>query len=247
MAFLCCEIKSEAMDMTTAVKVILPDRGKLSEVNVVYLLHGRSDNSSSWTRFTSVERYAREKGLAVVMPEVQRSFYTNMRNGLSYFDYVAVELPEICRRIFSFSNRREQNYVMGLSMGGYGALKCALTHPDKYMGVGSFSGVTDISRWLDNSMGTGYEKELSAIFGNHLIVSEEDDLFCLLNHCQNNFPGIYLSCGEQDALYPDSVRFDTALTQRKISHRFDHREGTHDWAFWDRSVKDCFDYFFAKD
>ena len=91
MAFLCCDIMSEVMDMTTSVRVILPDAGKLSETNVVYLLHGRSDNSSNWTRFSSVERYAAEKGLAVVMPEVQRSFYTNMKNGLPYFDYISEE------------------------------------------------------------------------------------------------------------------------------------------------------------
>ncbi|MDY4487628.1 MAG: alpha/beta hydrolase family protein [Candidatus Limivicinus sp.] len=244
MAFLCCDIMSEVMDMTTSVRVILPDKGRLSETNVVYLLHGRSDNSSNWTRFSSVERYAAEKGLAVVMPEVQRSFYTNMKNGLPYFNYISEELPEICRRIFSFSNKREKNYIMGLSMGGYGALKCALTYPDRYMGVGSFSGVTDISRWIGNSIGTGYDKELAAIFGNDLTVPNEDDLFLLLDEAGNDLPDIYLSCGEQDSLYDDSVRFDSALTKRNFTHRFDHRDGIHDWAFWDRSVKDCFDFFF---
>ena len=78
MAFLHCEIASESLRMATAVDVILPDKGDLSEVKTLYLLHGLTDDCTGWTRYTAVERYAREHGLAVVLPEVQRSFYTDM-------------------------------------------------------------------------------------------------------------------------------------------------------------------------
>ena len=93
MAFLNCEVFSKTLNMATALRVILPDEGELGAANTVYLLHGLSDNSSGWTRYTAVEQYARERGLAVVMPEVQRSFYADMAAGLNYFGYVAVELP----------------------------------------------------------------------------------------------------------------------------------------------------------
>ena len=82
MAFLHCEIASESLRMATAVDVILPDKGDLSEVKTLYLLHGLTDDCTGWTRYTAVERYARERGLAVVLPEVQRSFYTDMAYGL---------------------------------------------------------------------------------------------------------------------------------------------------------------------
>ena len=100
MAFLHCEIASESLRMATAVDVILPDNGDLSEVKTLYLLHGLTDDCTGWTRYTAVERYARERGLAVVLPEVQRSFYTDMAYGLPYFTYVSEELPAVCRRMF---------------------------------------------------------------------------------------------------------------------------------------------------
>ena len=95
MAFLHCEIASESLRMATAVDVILPDKGELSEVKTLYLLHGLTDDCTGWTRYTAVERYARERGLAVVLPEVQRSFYTDMAYGLPYFTYVSEELPAV--------------------------------------------------------------------------------------------------------------------------------------------------------
>ena len=128
MAFLNCEVFSKTLNMATALRVILPDEGELGAANTVYLLHGLSDNSSGWTRYTAVEQYARERGLAVVMPEVQRSFYADMAAGLDYFGYVAVELPAMCERMFGLPHERTKRYVMGLSMGGYGALKLSLIH-----------------------------------------------------------------------------------------------------------------------
>ena len=86
-----------------------------------------------------MERYARERGIAVVLPEVQRSFYTDMVYGLPYFTYVSEELPTACRRMFGLSAAREQNYIFGLSMGGYGAMKCALTYPGRYAANERFS------------------------------------------------------------------------------------------------------------
>ena len=146
MAFLHCEIFSNTLDMATAVNVILPNEGDPDEAPVLMLLHGLSDNASGWSRYTAVEQYAREIGIAVIMPEVQRSFYTDMVCGLPYFTYISSELPAQCRRMFGLSGRRERNYIAGLSMGGYGALKCALTFPDYYIGCGSFSGVADFRR-----------------------------------------------------------------------------------------------------
>ena len=74
MAFLHCELFSDALGMATAVNVILPDKGALGDAATVLILHGLSDNCTGWTRYTSVERYARERGLAVIMPECSAAF-----------------------------------------------------------------------------------------------------------------------------------------------------------------------------
>ena len=135
MAFLNCEVFSKTLNMATALRVILPDEGELGAANTVYLLHGLSDNSSGWTRYTAVEQYARERGLAVVMPEVQRSFYADMAAGLDYFGYVAVELPAMCERMFGLPHERTKRYVMGLSMGGYVAMDIQRLYPETVAGL----------------------------------------------------------------------------------------------------------------
>ena len=144
MAHLRCDFRSDAMAMNTSMTVILPEKTDLSQVPVVYLLHGLEDNCTGWARYTSVERYAREKNAALVMPEVQRSFYADMDRGLPYFTFIHDELPEICRGFFGFSAQREKNYLMGLSMGGYGALKCALRAGDVFSRGASLSGAAEV-------------------------------------------------------------------------------------------------------
>ena len=85
MALLKVEYTSSALEMATSFQVILPDEGELGQAKVVYLLHGLTDNCTGWTRYSSCERYARERGIAVVIPEVQRSFYIDGVHGLNYF------------------------------------------------------------------------------------------------------------------------------------------------------------------
>ena len=111
---------------------------------MLYLLHGLSDDHTAWLRYTSVERYAAAAGLAVVMPAVNRSFYANEASGGRYWDYVAEELPQIVGNFFRVSQDPADTYVAGLSMGGYGAMKLALTHPDRFAAAATLSGALDL-------------------------------------------------------------------------------------------------------
>ena len=241
MALLRVEYASKALEMNTSFQVFLPDEGDLAQCRVVYLLHGLTDNCTGWTRYSSCERYARERGVALVIPEVQRSFYIDGVFGLKYFTYVSQELPAACQRMFGLSAAREKNYVMGLSMGGYGALKCALTYPDRYAGCGSFSGVTDLKAFMNRQALPMHSWEFTALLGPEQRIGPENDLSALAEKAEN-VPPVYLSCGEQDVHYPMNTAFSNKLTQLGISHRYDHREGNHSWDFWDRSIQDCFDY-----
>lgn len=237
MALLRVDYASKALEMTTAFQAILPDEGDLGDAKVVYLLHGLTDNCTGWTRYTACERYARERGVALVIPEVQRSFYIDGVHGLNYFTYVSQELPQAVHRMFGLSLEREKNYVMGLSMGGFGALKCALTNPERYAGCGSFSGVTDLEAMRALPAPPLHPWEFDALLGSGNRAGAENDLFALAE--KQNLPPIYLSCGEQDSLYPMNVRFAAHLKQLGIRHRFDRRPGAHSWDFWDRSLQDC--------
>ena len=246
MAHLRCDIKSNVMGMTTSLEVILPDEGRMNDAPVVYLLHGLSDNCSNWSRFTSVERYAEEKGAAVVMPEVQRSFYADMALGIDYFTYVQRELPEICARLFGLSTRRDKNYVMGLSMGGYGALKCALTSPRQYAGCAAFSAAIEMEKRIQYAEGR-LARELQAVIGLAGKAPPEMDLQALLKKRKSSqLPKFFITCGEQDALYEENVRFVDSLEKKGASVCFEHWEGNHQWAVWDKSVRMALEAFLGR-
>ena len=103
MALLKVEYMSKALEMTTSFQAILPDEGNLEDAKVVYLFHGLTDNCTHWTRYSCCERYASEWGVALIIPEVQRSFYIDGVYGLNYFTYVSQELPQAVPRMFGLS------------------------------------------------------------------------------------------------------------------------------------------------
>ena len=244
MAFFRCDVMSESLGMATSVLVTMPDTGDLAAAPVVYLLHGLTDNCTGWLRYTQAEHLARTHGAILIVPEVQRSFYTDMAYGLPYFTYVSEELPAVCRRMFGLGAAREQNYIFGLSMGGYGAMKCALTYPGRYAGAASFSGVCDLRRTVERRSISLHESEIAAIFGEEKAVPPKDDLFVLAERLSGEAPGLYLSCGEQDGLYAANERFSAHLASLSLAHRFDHWPGAHTWDFWDTSLRAALAYFF---
>ena len=247
MAHLRCDLRSELMDMITSVSVILPDNEDLSSVPVIYLFHGLADNCTGWTRYTSVERYARRYNAALVIPEVQRSFYMDMKYGLPYFRYVHDELPEICRRIFRIDNKPSRTYVMGLSMGGYAALKCLLRTPERYAGCAAFSAATDLQERVDAS-DAKQQLEYSAILGEELRVPPEDDLFQLAETGRaEKLPPIYMACGKQDDLLGQNILFAEKLKQKGASIQFEQWDGIHGWDFWDMAVCRAMDYLLNAD
>lgn len=242
MAHLRCDFRSDAMGMNTSMTVILPEKTDLSQVPVVYLLHGLEDNCTGWARYTSVERYAREKNATLVMPEVQRSFYADMDRGISYFTFIHDELPEICRGFFGFSAKREKNYLMGLSMGGYGTLKCVLQTPERYAGAAAFSAVADIEEFVAVQI-PAEKRELQAVFGQSLEIPADCNLLTLAEKADAaRLPKLYMACGEQDALYAANVRLADKLTALGADIRFEHWTGIHNWEFWDAAVRKALDH-----
>ena len=134
MAHLQIEQRLETLGGQSIFHVVLPEDGDLDlhTAPVIYLLHGAGDNGTGWLRYTAAERYATEKGLVLIIPGVGNSWYTDMASGVQAFTCVTQELPAVCRRMFGLTQQREKTHVIGLSMGGYAALKLALTNPYSY-------------------------------------------------------------------------------------------------------------------
>lgn len=204
----------------------------------LYLLHGLTDDDSIWLRRTSIERYVAELGLAVVMPQVHLSFYTDMAQGNRYWTFLNEELPEIARSFFPLSDAREDNYVAGLSMGGYGAMKLALRRPDQYAAAASLSGALDMANSIhrkDSPM------NYTHIFGDKDVHGTDNDILHLLQQCnqaEGPKPLLYQCCGTEDFLYQDNQTFRQACAKTNFSLTYEEETGNHEWGYWDTKIQD---------
>ncbi len=250
MAYMECHFRSDRLDMNTSVHVILPDDMKEDEkFKVLYLFHGYVGDHTDWIRFTSIERYARQYRLAVVMPQVNNSYYTDMVYGMPYFSYVSEELPQWITKTFPISKKRNDNYICGLSMGGYGALKVALTYPTRYSKAASLSGVVDIdhirSLSVDNKKNTQYE----ATFGLQSVKDTPNDLKYLINQIKKNqeeIPDLFIGCGTEDFLFGDNREFKSFLDKQDIKNTYVVSKGEHSWDFWDEYIQKVLKWIFEK-
>ena len=240
--------RSKELQKNTQVNVLLPDAAK-KPFKTLWLLHGLSGDHTDWMRYSAIERYAKQYDLAVIMPNADRSWYTDTAYGQNHFSYIANELPELCRRtLCGLSARREDNIVAGLSMGGYGAMKLALTHPERYGACISLSGSLDVTR-----KGRPCNlAEWQSIFGYAMqspleLEGSAQDLFALAARPEvvASPPAIYMWCGTEDSLLPVNRLFDAHLTALGIPHEFRASEGDHTWRWWDLHVQNALAWLFA--
>lgn len=250
MALINCDFFSEVLGISTSMTVILPQNTK-SQIGmggavkkdkypVLYLLHGLSDDNTIWHRRTSIERYVSELGLAVVMPNGYRGFYTDMKHGYRYFTFITEELPEIAMQFFPISTKRTDTFVAGLSMGGYGAFKLALSHPERYAAAASLSGAVDMSSRVKRAS-LYEEKELYNIFGDpDKISGSENDLFFLTEKLINSpspKPKLFQCCGTEDFLYEDNQIFRAFIKNMDFDYTYEEGPGTHEWGYWDACIQ----------
>jgi S-formylglutathione hydrolase FrmB len=140
---------SESLGKKSSVNVLLPnnsDSGK--RIKVLWLLHGMSDDHNGWLRCSNIEVLAEKYGIGVVMPNADLSFYVNMVYGGDYFTWISGELPQKLTGLLPLSDKPEDNYIAGISMGGYGAFYIAMNAPAKYNTAVSLSGPMRIE-WIN--------------------------------------------------------------------------------------------------
>lgn len=250
MAFIQCDFFSESLGLSCSMNVILPQKttrqiGMTGTVTgdrhpTLYLLHGLSDDHTIWGRRTSIERYVAELGLAVVMPAVHRSFYTDMHQGGKYWTFVSEELPAIARSFFPLSDKREDNFVAGLSMGGYGAFKMALRKPECFAAAASLSGALDTAQWIDAESPINEEKFRT--FGPAGSPQRQfGDLFAASKDViasKGPRPMLYHACGTADFLYDHNIKFRDHLKAIGYDATYEEDEGySHEWGYWDMTIQ----------
>jgi S-formylglutathione hydrolase FrmB len=243
MALLECCFRSEVLRSDVGVSVILPDKTDVP-VSTLYLLHGLSDDHTAWRRRTAIERYVEGLPLAVVMPEVGRSFYQNMAYGGPYWTYLSEELPEMIQRFFKLPQERERTFAAGLSMGGYGAFRLALTFPERFAAAASLSGALDVATSVEKNLlkeGPSGERLWVNIFGlDPSVRGSDSDLLHLagkLTQSDRPRPRLYQACGTEDFVYDQNEAFLRQARSVGLQVEYEEEPADHVWPYWDRQVQ----------
>ncbi|OPZ18088.1 MAG: S-formylglutathione hydrolase [candidate division BRC1 bacterium ADurb.BinA364] len=250
MALFQCSFFSDALGMSASMNVILPQpaRGQIGIASAaangkhptLYLLHGLSDDHTIWLRRTSIERYAAPLGLAVVMPCTHRGFYTDMARGYKYWQHVAEEVPALCRSFFPLSEAREDTFVAGLSMGGYGAFKMALRLPERFAAAASLSGALDMARTAKEAE-PARRAEWENVFGDlGALAGGDNDLFALADRLAPSGkprPKLFQCCGTEDFLIESNHRFRDRARELGFDLEYHEEPGAHEWGFWDNWIQ----------
>ena len=259
MAFINCCFKSVLLGKAVNLNAVIPQRiwnrehryGETSSqrYRVIFLLHGLSDDYSAWMRYTSIERYANEYNVAVIMPDGGRSFYTDAANGFPYWSFISEELPAIAAEMFPISLKRDDCFAAGLSMGGYGALKLALRCPERFAAAAALSPVVDLERRFEAPESAPWLPELENIFISPAEARKNgNDLFTLAQNAVGSgkqLPRLISFCGFDDFMIEDNRKFNARMKQLAYPefHCFEY-PGNHNWKFWDTHIQDAFRFFF---
>lgn len=240
MAFATINYFSRSLKKASSFNVVFPDEPETPRPwAVFYLLHGLSDDHTIWTRRTSIERYVAGLPLVVVMPDGGRGWYTNSADGLSaHEDDLLKDVLALVDRTFPVKAERKGRAIGGLSMGGYGAVKLGLKHPETFASVTSHSGALGFLRNDPQKL-----KELSPealrIFGP-TPKGGPDDPFALVERVDHGrIPALRLDCGMDDFLLDQNREFHKHLETLHVPHEYQEFSGGHDWQYWDLHVREA--------
>ena len=183
---------------------------------LLILLHGYLNDEKNWGRYARAEFYAEENNIAICMVNGENKFYMNWDHPVTkdnFFDFIEYELKDFLYGTFPISPRREDNFIAGLSMGGFGALFHGLANPKSYSAIGAFSAPYTEMKGL----GIDFKK----------IIGRKTDI-----------PFIYMSCGDKDGLLKDNDDIHKDLNEMGISHLYNVVPGyAHEWRFWDLELE----------
>ncbi|MCI2774044.1 alpha/beta hydrolase [Staphylococcus petrasii] len=241
---------SKTLGMHQSLNVILPEDisffkkdQEAKPLKSMLVLHGLSSDANSYLRYTSIERYANDHKLAIILPNADHSFYTNMAYGHSYYDYV-MEVYDYVHQIFPLSKAREDNFIAGHSMGGYGTTKYALTQSQRFSKAAILSAPFDVSLLRDYEY---YDFSPQAIIGEKGdIKGTPFDPYYLVEQAIDNhvdLPELLIMCGTEDELYPQNLEFIKYLDEKGIQYNFKESPGIHDYAYWDKAIKETIEQF----
>ena len=262
MALSVLNFESKYLNANTTVNIILPDRPRQvdpieyhnpeKKYKVLWLLHGAFGDHSSWLRRTNIETYACEKEIMVVMPGVLNSNYSNWPNFGSGFDveqFLIDELMPLVYHWFPASDKREDNFIAGLSMGGQGCTRYAVWYPEKFAAAAVLSGSpvswNDLSEeWMSAGM---FRNQIDACGGIDALRASHAYTWQRIKELAptGELPRMYFTMGKDDYLFDGwYVPFKNFAQEVGLNATFEEYDGYgHEWRFWDFSIQRALEFF----
>ena len=216
------------------------------KMKTLYLLHGYAGNNKSWLLNSNIEELACRYNLAVVFPAGENCFYIDGEGvGKAYCTYVGNELVEYTRRVFGLSREKEDTYIAGFSMGGFGAIHVGLAYPETFRAMVGLS-----SALIAHNIAGKKEGFSDPIADYYYYRSVFGDLDKLLESSNNpeyqitklkqegkEIPAIYMACGTEDFLLEENRIFHRFLTKEEVPVTYIESPGAHDWKFWNHYLE----------
>lgn len=245
------DVKCKSLQRRTSISVILPsdnihflhDREEIvpQPYKTLYLLHGLYGSDDIFLANTSVQKFAEDNGIAIVIPCGENSFYVDHEQSHRFYgEYVGQELLDITRNIFPLSDRREDTFIAGFSMGGYGAIRNGLKYSQNFSKIGMISAALitdDIVDYTSDKNVLRSREFYESIFGNLDDLKGSDvDPKALIDNC-DEIPDIFMACGEDDFLIEKNIDFYEFLNSKDIACEFVKAPGEHTWEFCDEYIK----------
>ena len=240
---------SKALLRTVEVQVVLPvDKLDAAEggrerknFKTLYLLHGLLGSNMDWISGTCIQRWAEAKNLAVVMPSGENSFYfDHVQPNNAFGTFVGQELPAMMRKTFPLSDRREDTFIGGLSMGGYGALRNGLKYCDTFSHIIALSSAVHIFE----EKGGGLFDALTCF--REIEDAEKTDLNPKIAfekaRIHNCLPRIYMSCGTEDTLLGANRAMKAFFEEQGAGLTYVEAPGGHDWDFWNSQIHEALEW-----
>jgi len=239
---------SPALEHDVHLSFLLPEilkdkyfpEGVKDEPWLIYCLHGYSSGSQEWIRKSQIEEFTKTLNAVFIFPDTATEFYSDSKRGLKYGTFLMDELPVIVEKWFGIKHNREKTLVMGLSMGGYGALKWAFSRPEYFGGCGSFAPVVDLANSAEFDP-LAFENLLKIFGSKDAMVGTDADVFQLVNDFDKQDKlkmRLYHCCGEEDFLYAQNLDFnDFVLKHNKnLTYTFETGPGLHNWLYWNQKI-----------
>ncbi len=238
MAFATIHYYSHSLEHASSFNILFPDSPDAKEPwATYYLLHGLSDDHTTWMRRSLIERYTLGMPIVVVMPDGGRGWFTNAVEGDAYEDDLLKDVMGLVERNFPVKKERAGRAIGGLSMGGFGAIKLSLKHPDLFASVNSQSGVLGL---LQNPFESKrLTSEFTRIFGKSSKDGPEDPFALVEKVNRKSMPALWIDCGDEDPFILQNRAFHAHLDKLKVPHAYQEHPGSHDWQYWSLHVREA--------